>query len=99
LKQVCACRMKHPRDPRMNLRPTVVTSCSGIFRRVGKRTWLVSKPFRATYGRDHVVLFGTNLRHEKAVVALPGRPEIYRCDSPEGRAVIADIDRFSGEAA
>jgi hypothetical protein len=99
LKQVCACKLKHPYDPKMNLGPNVVRSCSQIFGFIRKRTWLVSEPFRGRHGRDHLILYGTNLYHDRASVILAGRPNLYRIDSPDGRAVIADMDRFSREVA
>lgn len=83
---------KHPEGGliRRLLRGTII-SLDQVFA-IEKRSWLISEPFGL--GGQTTVLFGSNLRHLPPLVDKPGRPNLYRTDSPQGRELVS---RLQGE--
>lgn len=71
-----------------------VASFAQIFDTLRRASWLVSEPFRppSGQGRDHVVLYGSNLRYVPALEKW-GLPAMRRIDSPDGKSLLQRIER------
>lgn len=83
------------KDDERKVGETVITRCREIFERIPRASWLVSEPFRPNRGAQHYVFYGTALSWFKPIIEMQGRPNMYRLDSPEGRAIVANADRYA----